>query len=149
MASESGTSKSTSPATRGTTSLSTDMGTTSIDDAVVSKIAGIAAREISGVHRLGGSVSGALASVVSRIRGDEHATAGVGVEVGQKQAAVDLTMIVEYPATIHEVAQSVRENVADRIESMTGLEVVEVNVGVTDLFFPGEEDEPEESGRVE
>jgi len=69
------------------------------------------------------------------VRGSEHKTAGVGVEVGAKQAAVDLTMKVRYPFPIHEVADSVRQNVTERIESMTGLQVVEVNIAVTDLAF--------------
>ena len=130
--------------------LETDQGVTSIADSVVSKIAGIAAREVDGVAELGGAVSGALASVVGRIRGDEqHGTAGVGVEVGKRQAAVDLTMRVMYPASIHEVAESVRQNVINRIESMTGLDVVEVNIAVNDLTFEGEQQPPQGTGRVE
>lgn len=119
--------------------LSGERGTTTIDDAVVSKIASIAAREVDGVANLGGALSGALAGVVGRIRGDEHKTAGVGVEVGSRQAAVDISLQTVYPATIHEVAESVRQNVVDRIQSLTGLEVVEVNIAVTDLVFPGGE----------
>jgi uncharacterized alkaline shock family protein YloU len=65
--------------------------------------------------------------------------AGVGVEVGTKQAAVDMTMRVRYPFPIHEVADAVRQNVIERIESMTGLEVVEVNIAVTDLTFDTDE----------
>ncbi len=130
------------------TKRSDDRGTTTIDDGVVAKIAGIATREVSGVASMGGTVSGAVAEVVGRIRGDEHTTSGVGVEVGTRQAAVDLTITVQYPATITEVASSVRDNVIDRIEKLTGLEVVEVNIAVTDLAFPGEEQEGDDS-RVE
>jgi uncharacterized alkaline shock family protein YloU len=127
-----------------------DRGTTTIDDAVIAKIAGMAAREVNGVAGLGGAVSGALADMVGRIRGDEHATSGVGVEVGTRQAAVDLVIKVQYPATVHEVAASVRENVIDRIEGMTGLEVVEVNIVVTDLSFgPDDEDAEDADRRVE
>lgn len=130
--------------------LETERGTTSIDDAVVAKIAAIAAREIDGVAELGGTLSSALGNVVGRIRGQDHATAGVGVEVGTRQAAVDMTCKVLYPASIHEVAESLRQNVIDRIESMTGLEVIEVNVAITDLVFPGEDqEEAEQTGRVE
>jgi uncharacterized alkaline shock family protein YloU len=125
-----------------------DRGTTTIDDGVVAKIAGIATREVSGVASMGGSLSGAVAEVVGRIRGEEHATSGVGVEVGTRQAAVDLSITVQYPATITEVASSVRDNVIDRIETLTGLEVVEVNIAVTDLAFPGGEQEGDDS-RVE
>jgi uncharacterized alkaline shock family protein YloU len=125
-----------------------DRGTTTIDDGVVAKIAGIATREVSGVASMGGSLSGAVAEVVGRIRGEEHATSGVGVEVGTRQAAVDLSITVQYPATITEVASSVRDNVIDRIEKLTGLEVVEVNIAVTDLAFPGGEEEGDQT-RVE
>jgi len=126
-------------------SLQTEHGSTTIADSVVSKIASLAAREVEGVADLGGTLSGALGSVVGRIRGNERNTAGVGVEVGQTQAAVDLTMKVTYPASIHEVADAVRQNVIDRIQGMTGLDVVEVNIAVVDLVFPGGESE-ESSG---
>lgn len=115
-------------------------GRTTIAESVVAKIASLSAQEVSGVDSLGGAISGAIAGVVGRVRGSEHKTAGVGVEVGAKQAAVDLTMKVRYPFPIHEVADAVRQNVTERIESMTGLEVVEVNIAVTDLTF--EADEP-------
>lgn len=131
--------------------LETDRGSTSIDDSVVAKIAALAAREVSGVASLGGTLSSALGDVVGRIRGsDEHSTAGVGVEVGTRQAAVDISCQMEYPASIHEVADSVRQNVIDRIEGMTGLEVVEVNIAVTDLVFPSDQEQPQASeSRVE
>lgn len=130
--------------------LETDRGTTSIDDSVVAKIAALAAREVDGVAALGGALSGALANVVGRIRGGEHRTAGVGVEVGSRQAAVDISCQMQYPASIHEVADSVRQNVIDRIESMTGLEVVEVNIAVSDLVFPeGQEKSGQRPSRVE
>lgn len=115
-------------------------GRTTIAESVVAKIAALAAQEVSGVDSLGGALSGAIAGVVGRVRGSEHKTAGVGVEVGAKQAAVDLTMKVRYPFPIHEVADAVRQNVTDRIESMTGLEVVEVNIAITDLAFDTDED---------
>ena len=156
----SGSSTGSAPATTprvsgGVSSLQSEHGTTTIADTVVSKIAALAAREVDGVAELGGSVSGALSGMVGRITGggDAPRTAGVGVEVGQTQAAVDLTMKVLYPASIHEVADSVRQNVIDRIEGMTGLNVVEVNIAVVDLLFPGSEpaeqpDETEQSRRM-
>lgn len=132
--------------------LETSKGTTTIDDAVVAKIAAIAAREVDGVADLGGSLTGAISSVVGRIRGAEHRTSGVGVEVGARQAAVDMSLKITYPAPVHQVADAVRQNVIDRIESLTGLEVVEVNIAVIDLAFPGGEEgdeAPAPSGRVE
>ncbi|MDP9019753.1 MAG: Asp23/Gls24 family envelope stress response protein [Actinomycetota bacterium] len=129
--------------------LETEQGSTSIDDSVVAKIAAIAAREVDGVADLGGNLSGALGNVVGRIRGSEHRTSGVGVEVGSRQAAVDINCKMLYPASIHEVADSMRQNVIERIESMTGLEVVEVNIAVNDLVFPGGQDEDSGTSRVE
>lgn len=140
--SSSESSSASSPAVKGQGSrLDSGQGVTSISDSVVSKIAGIAAREVSGVADLGGSASSAIGGMVGRMRGsEEHSTSGVGVEVGERQAAIDIVMKVEYPARIHEVANSVRQNVMDRVQTMTGLEVVEVNVAVIDLSFPGGED---------
>ena len=142
---------SSSPARSGggdvsASALQTERGTTSIAESVVSKITALAAREVDGVSSLGGSFSGALGGMMSRIRGqgEEHSTSGVGVEVGSTQAACDLTLQVEYPASIHEVADAVRQNVIDRIQSMTGLEVVEVNIAVVDLVFPGQERDDEQ-----
>ena len=142
----------TAPARRSETAaqLRTERGVTSIDESVVAKIAGIAAREVQGVERLGGAISGALSDVVGRIRGADHRTGGVGVEVGERQAAADLTLIVRYPAPIVEVTENVRHNVIDRVETLTGLEVVEVNIVVPDLAFEDEEtDQPERAPRVE
>ncbi len=123
-------------------------GKTTIAEVVVTKIAALAAREVDGVADLGGAVSSAISSVVGRVRGSEHRTSGVGVEVGTKQAAVDLVIKVRYPFPIHEVAESVRQNVIDRVEGMTGLAVVEVNIAITDLAFDSD-DAPSGAGRVE
>lgn len=133
----------------GTGSLDSGRGVTSIQDSVVAKIAGIAAREVAGVADLGGAAASAIGGVMGRLRGAEHSTAGVGVEVGERQTAVDVALKVHYPARLHEVASSVRENVINRLETMTGLEVVEVNVAVLDLAFPEGEDEAAPSQRVE
>ncbi len=130
----------------GPSALRSEYGTTTIADGVVAKIAALATREVSGVAELGGAVSGAISGVVGRITGastNEPRTAGVSVEVGETQAAVDLTLKALYPGSIHEVADAVRQNVRDRIESMTGLDVVEVNIAVVDLVFPGEEPDTE------
>lgn len=143
--------RSSSLATRSGAALDSGRGTTTIADAVVSKVVALATREISGVAGIGGGASGAIGGVVGRIRGEEHATSGVAVEVGERQAAADVTIRVEYPAPIHQVADAVRDNVIDRVESMTGLEVVEVNISVADLTFPGEEedDDQQQTSRVE
>jgi uncharacterized alkaline shock family protein YloU len=118
--------------------LKSDRGTTSIADAVVSKVAGIATREVGGVHNLGGGVSRALGSVTQR----------VAVEVGEREAAVDLTVVIEYGESVPQVSQAIRENVIKRIEGITGLKVTEVNVTVNDLYFPGDDVEEPEPARV-
>lgn len=136
-----------SPATTGESPLRSEHGQTTIADQVVTKVAGVAAREIRGVYQLGGGVSRALGSVSQRVGVGDERTQGVSVEVGERQAAVDLTVVVEYGESIPRVAQAVRDNVIKRIEGITGLSVTEVNVAVNDLYFPG--DEVPEPTRVE
>jgi len=121
--------------------LTTEHGSTTIADTVVQKIAGLAAREISGVHALGTGSSRAFGAIRERIPGaSASAGQGVSVEVGEKQAAVDLQLLVEYGVPIADLARSVRRNVITSIERMTGLEVVEVNITVTDVHIPGDDD---------
>ncbi|WP_037357581.1 Asp23/Gls24 family envelope stress response protein [Amycolatopsis orientalis] len=124
-------------------------GRTTISSLVVQKIAALSTREVAGVHALGGGVSRAIGAIRDRIPGSgATSTAGVAVEVGEKQAAIDLDVVVEYGARIAEVARDVRRNVIASVEQITGLEVIEVNIAVNDVHLPGEEDEPE-SSRVE
>jgi uncharacterized alkaline shock family protein YloU len=126
--------------------LMTDHGATSVADTVVQKIAGLAAREVPGVHALGGGMTRAFGALRERIPGANASSGqGVGVEVGEKQAAVDLEMMVEYGAAIPELARAVRKNVITAIERMTGLEVVEVNINVNDVHLPGSDDESGDS----
>jgi uncharacterized alkaline shock family protein YloU len=122
--------------------LSSERGSTTIADAVVTKIASIAAREVRGVYDLGGGAARAIGGMTRSVGGaigvDERMQ-GVGVEVGEREAAVDLTVVVEYGESIPRIAKSLRENITRRIEGMTGLTVTEVNVAVNDLYFPGDE----------
>ncbi|MCF2528213.1 Asp23/Gls24 family envelope stress response protein [Yinghuangia soli] len=121
--------------------LESDKGRTAIADSVVAKISGVAAREIQGVHALGKGVSRAFASMRQRVPGGKPNVAqGVSVEVGERQCAVDLTLIVEYGVAIADVATAVRENVIEAVERMTGLEVVEVNLSVDDIYIEAPED---------
>ncbi len=119
----------------------TSQGKTTIAASVVQKVAGMAAREISGVYALGGGLSRAFGEIRERIPGSSGAshTAGVTVEVGEKQAAIDLDLIVEYGASIVELAKAVRRNVISAIEQMVGLEVIEVNIAVHDIRIPSED----------
>jgi len=119
----------------------TAQGKTTIASSVVQKIAGMAAHEISGVYKLGGGLSRAFGEIRERIPGSTGAsqTSGVTVEVGEKQAAIDLDLIVEYGVSIVELAKAVRRNVIGTVEQMTGLEVIEVNIAVNDIHIASDE----------
>ncbi|MET9095183.1 Asp23/Gls24 family envelope stress response protein [Streptomyces cyaneofuscatus] len=117
-------------------------GRTSIADTVVVKIAGMAAREIPGVYDMGGGLSRTLGAVRDRVPGGRpNVGRGVKVEVGERQTAIDLDLVVEYGVAITDVARDVRENVIAAVERTTGLEVVEVNVTVNDVHLPEDDDE--------
>ncbi|MEW2249531.1 Asp23/Gls24 family envelope stress response protein [Streptomyces sp. NPDC006975] len=130
-------------------------GRTTIADGVVAKIAGMAAREVPGIHSLGAGMARAFGTMRERVPGaggggGGAVTRGVKVEVGERQAAVDLDVVVEYGVSIVDVAGGVRTNVISAVERMTGLEVVEVNIAVDDVHLPDDEEqqtEPDE-GRV-
>jgi len=117
--------------------LKTERGSTTIRDGVVSKVAGIAAQEVEGV-RMGGGASQAVGSIMSVVPGvgGGSQSQGVSVEVGEVEAAVELTVTVEYGRVIHRVAEAVRGNVIRQVENLVGLRVTEVNISVTDVFFP-------------
>jgi uncharacterized alkaline shock family protein YloU len=119
----------------------TSQGKTTIAASVVQKVAGMAAREISGVYALGGGLSRAFGEIRERIPGSTGAsrTSGVSVEVGEKQAAIDIDLIVEYGASIVELAKAVRRNVIGAVEQMIGLEVIEVNIAVNDIHIPSDD----------
>ena len=123
--------------------LQSERGTTTIADTVVEKVAGIAAREVPGVHSLGGGASRAFGAVTQRVGIGDERSQGVSVEVGEREAAVDLTLVVEYGESIPQVCEQVRNNIIKRIEGIVGLSVTEVNVTVNDLYFTGEEPPPE------
>ena len=126
-------------------SLVTGQGRTSIADSVVEKIAGVAAREVSGVHEMGRGAARAFGSIKGKLpvgSAGPSVTQGVKVEVGESQAAIDIDVVVEYGVSIPDVAQAVRDNVIQRLERMTGLEVTEVNISVDDVYL-GDDPEPE------
>ena len=117
-----------------------ERGQTTIQETVVSQISGIAAQEVEGI-RMGGGLSQRASGLVGGVAGGSGGirTQGVSVEVGQEEAAVDLTLTVEYGRSVPQVTDAVRRNVANRVESLVGLRVTEVNVDVVDIFFPEEE----------
>ncbi|MBY0690459.1 Asp23/Gls24 family envelope stress response protein [Microbacterium marinilacus] len=110
-------------------------GRTTIAEGVVAKVAGIAAREVKGVHALGGGGARALGALRDAVNATDL-TQGVRVEVGETQAAADITIVVDYPTPIQEVAENVRASVTAAITRLVGLQVVEVNVDVNDVHLP-------------
>ncbi|MGY4771247.1 Asp23/Gls24 family envelope stress response protein [Kribbella sp. CWNU-51] len=125
----------------GTGTLASTQGRTTIADTVVSKIAGIAAHEVTGVWALGGGAARAMGMMRDRIPGSRtNLSQGVSVEVGEKQAAVDIEIVAEYGVSIADLAQGIRRNVITAVERMTGLEVTEVNIAVNDIHLEGEDD---------
>lgn len=123
--------------------LQTEYGTTSIADGVVSKIAGIAASSVAGVYTLGGGAARVIGALRERIPGASTShSQGVTVEVGEREAAIDLELVAEYGVSVVDLAQGVRRNVIQSVERMTGLKVTEVNIAVNDVHLP--EDDPQE-----
>ena len=118
----------------------TSRGTTTVADGVVAKVAGIAAQDIPGVYALGGGAARALGSIREAV-GQKDLTQGVSVEVGQTQVAVDVTLVVEYPHPLQKVADAVRDAIYAAVEDVVGMEVTEVNVSITDIHIPSEDDE--------
>ncbi|MFB6891968.1 Asp23/Gls24 family envelope stress response protein [Kitasatospora sp. NPDC056327] len=123
-----------------------ERGRTALAVGVVEKIAGMAAREISGIHALGSGLSRTFGAMRDRVPGGGRGGVGRGIkaEVGEKQTAIDIALVVEYGVVIPELARQVRENIIDAVERMTGLEVVEVNIAVNDVHLPDEPDVEEE-----
>jgi uncharacterized alkaline shock family protein YloU len=123
--------------------LATDDGQISVAESVVQKIAGKACREISGVHAMGTSGSRAFGAIRERIPGSSGPSfaQGVGVEVGEQEAAIDLDIVVEYGVGIAELGRSIQRNVKQAVERMTGLRVVEVNIAVDDVYLPDDSDQ--------
>ena len=129
--SESGQQRNESP-------LLSDRGATTISDTVVSTIAGMAAQEVEGVH-MGGGASRTASGMLGSLTGSESRTSGISVEVGRTEAAIDLKMGIEYNKNILQTVEEVRRRITDRVQSMTGLRIKELNATITDITFPEKE----------
>ncbi len=134
---------STDTQNAGQNPLQSDLGTTTIQDSVVTAIIGMAAEEVDGVAtshggvRLPGDTSPTVGEFVDNITGGGSRTRGLSVDVGEQQAAADITVNVEYGRSIPKVTQAVRDRVIKRVQNLTGLEVTEVNIQVNDVILPG------------
>ena len=124
--------------------LHTEHGDTTIADGVVAKIAGMAAREVPGVFAMGNAARRAISGLTNRVTGgtgQASVSNGVGVEKGESQTSIAVSVVVEYGASIVTVSEQIRENVIRAVEFGTGLEVVAVDVDVTDVHLPDEDDD--------
>ena len=128
--------------------LETQYGTTTIDDVVVSKIAGIAAREVSGVDALGGGGARMIGNIRESFGASEDVRQGVDVEVADGTARTEIAITAEYGVAIHELAEAIRRNIMNAVERMTGLSVERVNVVVHDVKLPKEESEAEDQAAL-
>jgi uncharacterized alkaline shock family protein YloU len=115
--------------------LETERGSTDIEDGVVSKIVGMAAREVEGV-RMGGSASRTAGEILGGLTGSQDLSRGVSVEVGRVETAIDLTVAVEFGRDFLQLAEQVRDRITERVETLTGLQVAELNVTIDDVIFP-------------
>jgi uncharacterized alkaline shock family protein YloU len=141
-------SPAVSPASRDR--LATGEGQITVAENVVQKIAGKACREIGGVHAMGTGGTRAFGAVRERIPGSTgpNVAQGVGVEVGEREAAIDLDIVVDYGVSIAELGRSIQRNVKQSVERMTGLRVVEVNISVDDVYLPSDGDQDTQPARV-
>lgn len=134
----------------GPSELQTSKGNTTIADGVVQKIAGVSAKEVSGVYALGGGTARTIGAIRERIPGSSQSIGqGVAVEVGERQAAIDLDLVAEYGVSIVELSRAVRRNVISAVEGMTGLEVTELNVSVNDVHLPSDDQQDTQEPRVQ
>lgn len=138
----------TTAATTSTDLTEVGAGKTVIVDGVVSKVAGIAAAEVPGVFALGGGVTRAIGAIREAINQTDKGQ-GVSVEVGETQAAVDITLVAEYPVSLQKVADDVRAAVTDAIEQIVGLQVTEVNVTINDVHLPSDDADDQHESRVQ
>lgn len=115
-------------------------GETIIENGVVAKIAGIAAREVPGVYALGGGAARAVGAIRDALNSTDL-TQGVSVEVGETQVAVDVTIVAEYPASLQKVADDVRAAISVAMTDFVGKHAVEVNVTINDVHIPADDDD--------
>ncbi|MDN4642771.1 Asp23/Gls24 family envelope stress response protein [Arthrobacter sp. PsM3] len=111
-------------------------GRTVISEAAVAKVAGIAARAVPGVYSLGTGPSRALGAFRDAVGSSDHA-AGVRAEVGETQVAVDIDLVALYGTPLHALADQIRAAVYSAVEELVGLQVIEVNIEITDVYVPG------------
>jgi uncharacterized alkaline shock family protein YloU len=110
-------------------------GRTVISEAAVAKVAAIAARSVPGVYSLGTGASRALGAIRDAVGSSDHV--GVRVEVGETQVAVDIDLVAVYGTPLHPLADQIRAAVYSAVEELVGLQVIEVNIEINDVYVPG------------
>ncbi|WP_308465194.1 Asp23/Gls24 family envelope stress response protein [Rathayibacter soli] len=132
----------TAPAVAPIVAVSTETthGKTVINDGVVSKIVGIATRDVEGVHALGGGTARVIGAIRDAMNNTDLSQ-GVSVEVGETQVAVDISLVAEYPVALQKVADDVRASVITAISTLVGMEVAEVNITINDVYLPSDDDD--------
>lgn len=121
--------------------LHTEHGDTTIAESVVEKIAGIATREVPGVYAMGNAAGRAVSALTQRVGGKSNVASGVKIEKGERQTTVAVAIVVDYGVSIVDVSGQIRTSVINAVEYATGLEVVSVDVDVTDVHLPDADDE--------
>ena len=101
-------------------------------DKVVAKISKIAVNRIDGILDMKGNFFDSVSSVFQS--SNEQDTIGIDVEVGQKEAKVNMQIILEYGKSAPKIFEQIKRVVRDNMKEMTGLDVVTVNVDVVDVM---------------
>lgn len=117
-------------------------GTLTYDDKVIQKIIGLAIDKIDGLLDVDG---GFFSNIAEKLVNTDNVTSGIKTEVGEKQVAVDMDIIVEYGRDIPKIADQVKQVIHDQVEHMTHLEVIEVNINVVDIKTESEFEEDSET----
>ncbi|ALE06256.1 alkaline-shock protein [Arthrobacter sp. ERGS1:01] len=130
--------------------LHTERGDTTIEETVVQKLAGMATREVPGVYAMGSAGRRAFSALTERIPGSQtNVSGGVSVEKGERQTAIDVTIVIEYGVSVVDVSQGIRRNVIQSVEHATGLEVLEVNINVTDVHLPDDDQQDQQEQKAD
>lgn len=104
--------------------------TLTYEDKVIQKIIGHSLESINGLLAISG---GFFTDLKNKTINSDNVTDGINVEVGTKEVAVDLKIVVEYQKDIPAIAEQIKTQVAKEVEKMTHLKVVEINVHVVDV----------------
>ncbi|MDY3602907.1 MAG: Asp23/Gls24 family envelope stress response protein [Enterococcus faecium] len=105
-------------------------GELNYEDKVVQKIIGIAIEQVDGLLSANG---GFFSNVAGKLVNTDNVTAGIETEVGKKQVAVDMDVIVEYGKDIEKIFEEMQEVIGKEVKNMTHLDVIEVNANVVDI----------------